>query len=238
MMGQPLPFDQFVQVLREQGFRRYHHQHPFHRLMNSGQLTRAQLQGWLINRFYYQSVIPLKDAAILSNCPIREVRRQWIRRIADHDGSPDKEQSGIEAWLGFGEAMGLERRQILEAEVLPGVRFACDAYVHFCKTHSWLEGIAASLTEMYASSVIQQRLASMEEHYSWIEPKGFSYFRWRLEAAQEDATQALAILRTYCQTEEEQQRSLQALIFKTEILWSFLDAVHLAACGKSPEGSC
>ncbi len=222
----PLPFDTFVEVLRKEGFQRYHHQHPFHRLMNEGKLTPGQMRAWLINRFYYQSIIPLKDAAVLANCPIREVRRKWVRRILDHDGTPEK-PGGIEAWLQFGEAMGLERAEILNASILPGVRFACDAYVTFCKTHSWLEGVAASLTEMYAPTAIQERLEALRRHYPWIRPEGFTYFEWRLTAARRDAQEALDILRTYCRTAEDQQRCLDALIFKTDLLWAMLDALYL-----------
>lgn len=222
----PLPFDEFVEVLRREGFQRYHHQHPFHRLMNEGRLTPGQMRAWLVNRFYYQSVIPIKDAAILANCPIREVRRVWIRRILDHDGTSDK-PGGIEAWLRFGEAMGLRRDQILQADVLPGVRLAGDAYVNFCKTRSWLEGVASSLTELFAPTAIEERLAALRRHYPWIRPDGFTYFEWRLQAARQDAADALDILRQYCVTAEDQGRCLHALIFKTELLWSLLDAVYL-----------
>jgi pyrroloquinoline-quinone synthase len=177
----PLPFDEFVEVLRREGFQRYHHQHPFHRLMNEGRLTPGQMRAWLVQRFYYQSVIPLKDAAILANCPVREVRRVWIRRILDHDGTADK-PGGIEAWLRFGEAMGLRREDILQASVLPGVRLAGDAYVTFCKTHSWLEGVASSLTTMFAPSLHEERLAAFRRYYPWIRPDGLAYFEWRLQA--------------------------------------------------------
>jgi len=95
----------FVETLRAHS-RRYHDQHPFHVRMNAGRLSRRQLQGWIANRFYYQENIPRKDAAILSNCPDPEVRRRWIRRITDHDGTAAGD-GGIEAWLRLGQAAGL-----------------------------------------------------------------------------------------------------------------------------------
>ena len=205
---------------------RYHHLHPFHQRMNTGKLTPAEVKRWVANRFYYQQSIPLKDAAIVSNCPDRQVRRQWIQRIIDHDGRL-AEEGGIEAWLRLGEAVGLSRTQLLdEQQVLPGVRYAVDAYVNFCRTRPWIEAVAASLTELFGPDAIRIRLAALEAHYSWIDPAGFDYFRVRLQQAPQDAGYALNLVLQHCRTPETQARAVQALAFKCDLLWSQLEAIE------------
>ena len=168
-----------VERLRAQGMR-YHNLHPFHVRMDRGELTRDELQRWVANRFYYQRCIPLKDAAILSNCPEVEVRRVWIERITDHDGtSPGT--GGIESWLRLGEALGVARDELLsERRVLPAVRYAVDAYVNFARHRPWIEAVASSLTELFGPGAIRVRLAALEAHYPWIDPAGLEYFRARL----------------------------------------------------------
>ncbi|MCU0544238.1 MAG: pyrroloquinoline-quinone synthase PqqC [Oscillatoriaceae cyanobacterium Prado104] len=216
---------EFENLLRQQ-HRRYHHLHPFHKRMNAGELTPEEVRRWVINRFYYQRSIPLKDAAILSNCPDREVRREWIQRIIDHDGR-DTETGGIEAWLRLGEAVGISRDRLLDdRHVLPGVRYAVDAYVNFCKTKPWIESIASSLTELFGPDAIRERLVALEKYYSWIDPSGFDYFRVRLHQAPQDARYALNLVIKHCQTVEMQQKAVEALIFKCDLLWSQLEAIE------------
>ena len=167
-----LETDSFVSALRAHS-QRYHDRHPFHRKMNEGALSRGQIQGWVANRFYYQENIPRKDAAILANCPDREVRRRWIRRIIDHDGTAEGE-GGIEAWLRLGEAVELTREEIQdERHVAPGVRFAVDAYVSFARTRPWVEAVASSLTELFAPDLMAERLAAFERYYPWIDRRGW-----------------------------------------------------------------
>ena len=208
---------------------RYHDLHPFHQRMNEGLLTSAEIRFWAANRFYYQKSIPLKDAAIMSNCPEREIRRQWIERIIDHDGR-EQDEGGIEAWLRLGEAVGLTRAELLEERyILPGVRYAVDAYVNFCRTQPWIIAIASSLTELFSTGAIQVRLAALESHsnYSWIDSTGLEYFRQRLHQAPRDANYALNLVLHYCQTRQSQERAVKALIFKCDLLWSQLDAIAL-----------
>lgn len=205
---------------------RYHHLHPFHQRMNAGELAPAEVRRWVANRFYYQKSIPLKDAAILSNCPDHQVRRQWIQRIIDHDGRSEGE-GGIEAWLRLGEAVGLSREALLaEQHVLPGVRFAVDAYVNFCRTRPWIEAVAASLTELFGPDAIRVRLTALEAHYPWIDPAGFDYFRTRLKQAPQDAQYALNLVLHHCRTWEMQERAVHALAFKCDLLWNQLEAIE------------
>jgi pyrroloquinoline-quinone synthase len=219
--------DSFVAALRTQS-QRYHDQHPFHIRMNDGLLSRSQIQGWVANRFYYQENIPRKDAAILANCPDREVRRRWIRRILDHDGTRNCE-GGIEAWLRLGEAVGLTREEILdERRVVPGVRFAVDAYVTFARTRPWAEAVASSLTELFAPDLMTERLAAFERFYPWINRNGLAYFRARLVQAPRDAEHALEVVTERCRSTEEQARAVAALSFKCDVLWSILDAIDRA----------
>ena len=167
----PWTRDEFVAALQAQGGR-YHNLHPFHRRMNAGELSREELQRWVANRYYYQVCIPLKDAAILSNCPERDIRREWIQRILDHDGDAAG-GGGIESWFRLGEALGVDRSVMLNEDlVLPGVRYAVDAYVNFCRSKPWLEAVAASLTELFGPGAIKVRLEAMEAHYPWIDPAG------------------------------------------------------------------
>ena len=219
-----LETDSLVTALRAQS-RRYHDRHPFHQKMNEGGLDRRQLQGWVANRFCYQVNLPRKDAAILANCPDREVRRRWIQRILDHDGAAGSD-GGIEAWLRLAEAVGLTREEVLdERHVIPGVRFAVDAYLTFARTRPWVEAVASSLTELFAPDLMAERLAAFERHYPWIDRRGLAYFRARLTQAPRDAGHALEVVTRYCQTPDEQAAAVAALSFKCDVLWSILDAI-------------
>ena len=219
--------ESFVAGLRAQA-RRYHDRHPFHRQMNEGGLSRWQIQVWVANRFYYQENIPRKDAAILANCPDREVRRRWVWRILDHDGTADGE-GGIEAWLRLGEAVGLSREELEdERHVVPGVRFPVDAYVTFARTRPWVEAVASSLTELFAPDLMAERLTAFERHYSWIDRRGLDYFRARLTQAPRDSEHALQVVTDHCRTPDEQAAALAALSFKCDVLWSMLDAIDRA----------
>ena len=219
--------ENFVGALRAQSVR-YHSRHPFHAAMNEGRLGRRQIQGWVANRFYYQENIPRKDAAILANCPDRGVRRRWIRRIHDHDGTVEGE-GGIEAWLRLGEAAGLTREEMWDGRhVVPGVRFAVDAYVNFARTRPWVEAVASSLTELFAPDLMSERLSAFERFYTWIDPEGLAYFRARITQAPLDSEHALEVVTEHCRTPDEQARAVAALSFKGDVLWSMLDAIDRA----------
>jgi pyrroloquinoline-quinone synthase len=220
----PLAPDDFISQLRAQGGR-YHNLHPFHRRMDAGELSREELQRWVTNRFYYQKCIPLKDAAIMANCPEVEVRRVWIQRILDHDGT-SSERGGIDAWLALGEALGVDRDELVsEGHVLPGVRYAVDAYVTFARRAPWIEAVASSLTELFGPAAIKVRLRALERHYDWIDPAGLAYFRTRLEKAPIDARYALELTVERCRRRDQQDAAVAALRFKTELLWAQLDAI-------------
>ena len=222
---EPWAPEEFIARLRAQGTR-YHNLHPFHQRMDAGELTRAELQRWVANRFYYQECIPLKDAAIMSNCPEVEMRREWIQRIIDHDGTRD-EPGGIESWLRLGEALGVSREALMsEQRVLPGVRYAVDAYVNFARQRPWIEAVASSLTELFGPAAIRIRLAALERHYDWIDPAGLEYFRTRLVKAPRDAQYALDLTVERSRTREQQEAAVAALRFKTELLWAQLDAIE------------
>ncbi len=194
--------------------------------MDGGELTRDELQRWVANRFYYQKCIPLKDAAIMSNCPEVEIRREWIQRIIDHDGTAEG-TGGIESWLRLGEALGVSRDE-LESErgVLPGVRYAVDAYVNFARQRPWIEAVASSLTELFGPAAIRVRLEALERHYEWIDPAGLEYFRTLLLKAPRDAQYALDLVVDRCRTRDQQDAAVAALKFKTEVLWAQLDAIE------------
>jgi pyrroloquinoline-quinone synthase len=218
---------EFEERLRALGTR-YHIHHPFNLRINSGKCSPQQIRGWVANRFYYQINIPLKDAAILSNCPDRHTRRLWVQRLLDHDGSGDDE-GGIEAWARLGDAVGLERRELWSlARVLPGVRFAVDAYVNFARRVPWQEAVCSSLTEMFAPQIHRDRLSGWPSQYPWIDTGGLQYFRSRIPLAQRDVEHGLDVTLSYFRTPEAQQRALDILQFKLDILWSMLDAIEKA----------
>lgn len=212
----------------------YHTHHPVHQQMSSGKCTKEQVQAWVMNRFYYQTKIPQKDANILANCDDRDVRRNWIQRLLDHDGY-DGNEGGIEAWLQLGKACDLSRKDVLSLHyVLPGVRFAVDAYVNFVRNASWQEAACSSLTEMFAPSIHQSRLENWPTHYPWIKNDGYVYFKKRLLEANRDVAQGLDITLNYFSTYEQQQQALDILQFKLDVLWSISDAIYLAFFYKEP----
>ena len=224
-MTMPWTPAEFEQQLRALG-RYYHIHHPFQQLMYEGKLNAAQLQGWVANRFYYQVTIPRKDAALLFNCPDREVRRLWIQRILDHDGGPS---------AGHVSACGVPREELLDyRHVLPGVRFAVDAYINFVHQADWREGVCSSLTELFAPTAHRQRLQSWPDHYPWIDNTGLQYFRNRLTEAHRDVDHGLALTLQHFTTVEQQQRALQILKFKLDVLWSMLDAMYMAYIQNMP----
>jgi pyrroloquinoline-quinone synthase len=206
----------------------YYANHPFHAMMHEGQLTERQLQGWVANRLAYQRAIPRKDAAILSNCPDADVRRIWMQRIVDHDGT-EAGSGGIEMWIRLGEALGVPRAEMEdERHVLPGVRFATEAYVTFCKTKPWMDGVASSLTELFAPDLMRRRIAAFPQHYPWVRPEALDYFKSRLTQAPRDSQHGLRLVLTHCTTVETQRRAFAALAFKLELLWAMIDTIHNA----------
>lgn len=222
--------EEFEARLRERG-RSYHIHHPFNVMLNTGKATPEQIRGWVANRFYYQIAIPVKDAAVMSNCPDREIRRGWVQRILDHDGfelGGVKDPGGIEAWLRLAEATGLKRDEVEDLRhVIPAVRFAVDAYINFARRVPWQEAVCSSLTELFAPEIHKQRLATWPEHYGWIDPEGLSYFRNRVSQARRDVEQGLAVTLDHFRTRAQQERALQVLQFKLDILWAMNDAMAL-----------
>lgn len=232
----PWSREEFEAKLREKG-QGYHIHHPIHVLMYEGKLSKEQLQCWVANRYYYQIMIPQKDAAIMSNCPNKEVRKGWIHRITDHDGYDDVE-GGIEAWVKLGEAVGLTREQVESLEMVsPGVRFAVDAYVNFARQRPWQESVCSSLTELFAPHIHQQRISSWPSMYPWVKEEGFIYFKKRLTEARRDVEQGLDITLDYFSVSREMQlRALDILQFKLDVLWVMADAIMLASTDIKVEG--
>ncbi len=213
---------------------KYHIHHPIHTLMNAGELSQKQLQGWVANRFYYQIMIPIKDANILANCPDRETRAIWTQRILDHDGQPG-DLGGIEAWVQLGIAVGMSREEITSLEhVLPAVRFAVDAYVNFARRTEWHEAASSSLTEMFAPKIHKQRLDNWPELYPWIKEEGYIYFKKRLAEARRDVEHGLEITLDWYKTREQQERMVEILQFKLDVLWSMADAIYMAYINNMP----
>ena len=227
---------EFEELLKQKGTS-YHIYHPFHVMMAEGKLSKEQLRGWVANRFYYQISIPIKDAAILSNCPHPEIRKEWIQRILDHDGFED-DDGGIEAWIGLGGAVGLTREEVTSLKyVAPAARFAVDAYVNFARRASWQEAIASSLTELFAPHIHQQRLDTWPEKYPWVDPEGMKYFKYRLTQARRDVQHGLEVTKNFfSRSRALQNRALDILQFKLDVLWALADAIMLQQCEVNVSG--
>lgn len=214
--------------LRQIGAERYHNNHPFHALMRDGALTRGQVQAWALNRYYYQSRIPIKDSALMSRIVDADLRREWSQRVIDHDGTREG-QGGVAKWLHLCERLGLERDRVLaEDGVLPATRFAVDAYVHFVRDRPLLEAIASSLTELFAPAIIGERTSAMLARYDFIDEDTLTYFTARLTQAPRDADFALDYVKRHATTPELRETVCRALLFKTDVLWAQLDALHHA----------
>ena len=238
MTARPLLPDALEAELRQIGATRYHNLHPFHRLLHDGKLNRSQVQAWALNRYYCQSQIPAKDATLLARLPTVELRREWRRRLVDHDGEGSA-PGGVTRWLKLAEGVGLDPALVESTSaILPATRFAVDAYVHFVRDRSVLEAVASSLTEMFSPTIIAERVSGMLANYAWITPETLAYFTPRLTQAPQDSEFALDYVRTHADTVERQQQVLAALRFKCDVLWSQLDALYFAyvAPGLIPPG--
>jgi pyrroloquinoline-quinone synthase len=238
-LSEALSRDVFEAALRNIGEERYHDKHPFHILLHRGALDQGQMQAWVLNRFYYQKSIPLKDASLMGRADDISLRREWISRIIDHDGSHPGE-GGIERWLVLAEGVGLDRHYVTRCEgVLPATRFACDAYIRFVREKSTLEAVASSLTELFAPSLHRTRIDALLEHYPFANDRTLAYFRTRLVEAPRDVDFGLRYVLKEAATRKEQELCLQALRFKTDVLWAQLDALYYAyvAPGFIPAGA-
>ena len=224
----PMTEGAFIERLRDEGARRYHDKHPFNVAMHAGTLSVRQLRGWVENRYYYQTRIPIKDAILLSKSEDPNFRRTWIRRIRDHDGETEGE-GGLALWLKLAQGVGLDRREVEScSRVLPPVRFACDAYVQLVRERPLVEAVASSLTEFFAPEIMSERVLAWEKHYPWVDRAVLDYFRGRVGRARADSREAIAFVVEHATTREAQERCVDALIVKTQILWALLDGVAAA----------
>ena len=238
-MSETLSPDGLEAALRAIGAERYHNRHPFHRALHDGRLDRGQVQAWALNRFYYQSRIPAKDATLIARLPSAELRREWRSRLIDHDGDAPG-TGGVARWLRLAEGVGLDPDYVTSLEgLLPGTRFAVDAYVHFVAERSLLEAIASSLTELFSPTIIAERVSGMLAHYDFVDRDTLAYFTPRLDQAPKDSAFALAYVRAHATTTETQHAVLEALKFKCGVLWSMLDALAYAyvSPGHIPPGA-
>ena len=215
-------------ALRDIGARRYHGLHPFHHLLHGGKCTKGQVQAWALNRYYYQAMIPIKDASLIARCPDSDIRREWRRRLVDHDGEAAGD-GGIARWLKLTSGLGLDRDYVTSlAGILPATRFAVDAYVHFVREKTLLEAIASSLTELFSPTIISERVEGMLKNYKFVTPETMAYFSARPPQAREDSAFALAYVKEHAKTAEQQNLVLAALEFKCSVLWAMLDALYAA----------
>ena len=214
--------------LRDIGAKRYHNLHPFHRLLHGGRCTKGQVQAWALNRYYYQAMIPIKDASLIARCEDSAIRREWRSRLVDHDGISEGD-GGIARWLKLTGGLGLDRDYVTSLRgLLPGTRFAVEAYVHFVREKPLLEAIASSLTELFSPAIISERVAGMLKGYDFVSADTLAYFNARPPQAARDADFALDYVKRNARTPAEQQAAIAALEFKCSVLWSMLDALHHA----------
>ena len=215
-------------ALRDIGARRYHRLHPFHRMLHSGECTKGQVQAWALNRYFYQAMIPIKDASLIARCDDIDVRRAWRTRLVDHDGE-DENGGGISRWLKLTDGLGLNRETVTSLSgLLPATRFAVDAYVRFVRERTLLEAIASSLTELFSPAIISERMDGMLAHYDFVTRDTLTYFERRPPEAARDSDFALDYVKRYARTPDAQAAVLAALEFKCDVLWAMLDALHHA----------
>jgi pyrroloquinoline-quinone synthase len=230
----PLAAAALIDRLRHEGSSRYHDEHPFHARMHEGSLTREDLQRWVLNRYYYQTRIPIKDAIILSKSDDPAFRRRWIRRIHDHDGDGAEHPGGLAEWLRLAKAVGLDPDSVASCrDVLPGVRFACDAYVGLVEKSPLVVAVASSLTEFFAPDLMSKRIAAWERHYPWVDRDALAYFRGRVPRARRDSEEAIEFVVREATTRPLQEACVAALIKKTEILWHMLDCIEYKSLGRA-----
>lgn len=220
--------EQFVERLKKIGEDKYHDKHPFHTRMHEGGLSKREMRRWIANRFYYQKCLPVKDSLVMSKLPERSDRIKWRERIIDHDGR-SQDEGGILAWLKFAEAAGINRAELLEGKLfLPGVIFAVDAYVNYCRNSEWWLAVASSLTEVFAPTLVSYRIEVIERHYPWIDSEGLTYFRNRLHQAPRDSEHGLSLVLSAADTFEKQEQALKAVEFKCDVLWAMVDAIQVS----------
>lgn len=208
---------------------RYWDRHPFHVRLHAGGCSAAEVRSWVANRWLYQTVLARKNAFVVANCPVPQVRRHWTERVRWHDGPDDDSASGLADWLVLAEAVGLTREEVLdERHVLPGVRFAVEAYLTFCRDRPWTEAVAASLTELFSADLMAARVLAWRRHYTWIKPDGFAYFDSRIPVVRRDSAYTLDLVLERCVTREQQDAAVAALRFKCDVLNAMLDAIDYA----------
>jgi pyrroloquinoline-quinone synthase len=227
-MNAPMTPAELEAAIRQVGAERYHNKHPFHHLLHGGKLNKSQVQAWALNRYCYQAAVPRKDAALMSRVFDRELRREWVHRLLDHDGYGG-EEGGIERWLVLTDALGLDRAYVTSMQgALPATRFATEAYVRFVLEEPVVDAVASSLTELFAPQIHQERIAGMLENYDFIGERAMQYFRRRLDQANRDADYALDYVKRHAKTLAQQTASIEAVRFKCNVLWAQLDALHHA----------
>jgi len=223
-----LSADELETRLREIGATRYHRLHPFHKLLHTGKCTKGQVQAWALNRYYYQAMIPVKDASLIARCPDPEIRRAWRSRLVDHDGDRAGE-GGIARWLKLTDGLQLDRDYVVSLQgLLPATRFAVDAYVHFVRERTLLAAIASSLTELFSPQIISERIEGMLHNYDFVTRETLAYFSQRPPQAERDSRFALDYVKVNARTAEAQQSVVRALEFKCDVLWAMLDALYHA----------
>lgn len=233
--------DELEKTLREAGFERYHIHHPFHKMMNAGELSKAQMQAWALNRYCYQATIPKKDALILARSEDSEFRREWRKRIVDHDGEENGEKDGgITRWLKLAEGLDLDIEMVKSRRyALPATRYAVGAYIDLVTEGSLLTAVASSLTELFSPIAIGERVPAMLARYDYINEETLSYFTPRMHQAPRDAEHALSLVKLWADTPDKQADVVEALFAKCDLLWAMLDALYYAYVepGFIPPGS-
>ena len=236
--AEPMSLAEYEAAIRAVGAERYHDKHPFHHMLHGGKLNKAQVQAWALNRFCYQNAVPRKDAALISRLNDRELRREWMHRVLDHDGYGE-EEGGIERWLVLTDGLGLDRDYVMSMKgALPATRFAVEAYVNFVREQPITVAIASSLTELFAPKIHKERIAGMLENYDFIGDDVMAYFKRRLTQAPKDADFALDYIKRHARTRAEQEACVDAVRFKCNVLWVQLDALqHAYVEGNIPPGA-
>ena len=215
----------FVHSLLKEGDKRFPSQHPFMKLFYEGKLTKQQMQGWAVNRYYFHRSIPSKEAAIVANCP-DHVRKFWAEKLMEEDGT-DGKPSHPDLWLRFCEDLGLQRNEVKKAEILPAVRMAVDGYLNLARYRPWKVGVGASLTEFSVPKRMEKMIAAFQAHYPYVTEEGMSFFKEHMIADMEHGQLTIDLIKENCETPQDESEVKEGYFYKIDMHRVILDAVHL-----------
>ncbi|MCH8346853.1 MAG: iron-containing redox enzyme family protein [Chloroflexi bacterium] len=232
---------QFLEELRGMVAAKHSKDHHIFDLIQEGELTWEQLQGFS-KQFYllFPKPFPKPIAAMLSRCPPDdpELERMWLGNLLDEATGGETGTVGHRGmYVKFAEAMGIPHDELEAVKPLPETA----AFLHWrellINQRSWLELFAAQglCLEGTASPRMHRVVDGLVNHY------GFSKDDERLEYWVEHMTADVehmkvgpyAVLR-YAVNDDAQQRVRQAVQETLDVFWLVFDGMIRAFVDQDP----